>query len=98
MHPRLAPHQSTEVQSAAEDVANDATVLAALLCNTSMVGMYRIQEHSQRRARDLLEHGKLVGRLNVEKYHPLQEDVEFVSFSLHETVEGGRDALQRMHH
>ncbi|ORC91840.1 uncharacterized protein TM35_000054360 [Trypanosoma theileri] len=98
MLPGLTPQQINEDPSAAEDVANDATVVAALLCNTSLIGMYRIQEHSRRRAKDMVEHGKMLGRLNTEKYRPLQEDVELARWSLHETVEGGRDALQRMHH
>ncbi|RNF02998.1 hypothetical protein TraAM80_06048 [Trypanosoma rangeli] len=89
--------QRADLGRSAEKVGEDATVLAALLCNTATLGTYRIQGHSHQRAKDVIEHGRRIGRLNLEKYRPLVQDVQLAAQNLHETVEGGRAALQRMH-
>ncbi|RNF21162.1 uncharacterized protein Tco025E_03605 [Trypanosoma conorhini] len=89
--------QSADLGRSAEKVGEDATVLAAFLYNTATLGTYRIQEHSHQRAKDVIEQGRRIGQLNAEKYRPLMQDVQLAAQMLHETVEGGRDALRRMH-
>ncbi|KEG12578.1 hypothetical protein DQ04_01601030 [Trypanosoma grayi] len=88
---------SDEVRQAADDVGADATILGAFLCNSATLGTYRIQEHCRRRVKDVVEQGRNIGRLEWEKYHPLVQDLRLATRTLHETVEGGRDALRRMH-
>ncbi|KAF8298606.1 hypothetical protein TcYC6_0075360 [Trypanosoma cruzi] len=94
----LFPFQpSADLERVAENVGGDAAVLAALLFNTSTLGTYRIQEHSIHRVKDAIEQGKGIGQLNSEKYRLLLQDVKLAAQQLHETVEEGRHALQRMH-